>query len=238
MAYCPGFPGTHDVYPTIYDCYRVVRMEGSNVPGTNIDSTEAEETRRLGLNWHRGEVSSSPDRPYVDTKHEKRALQQRNGSGSGTCMVQGEPPHIGRIPMTLGYLYRYALDMAYIAPPGNDDTLRTFKLCVYNTLHTMAAARRESREMRIKQLHPDTQWMQVWKNLHTAWVSEEIASIHFLLVQTGLGAHPASCKKGSGSFPGVKCGRGVLLTTHPLLVPWSRKSRAIPLPTLWATPSL
>ena len=30
----------------------------------------------------------------------------------------------------------------------------------------------------------------------------------------------------------VKCGRGVLLTTHPLLVPRSWKSRAIPLPTL------
>jgi len=32
------------------------------------------------------------------------------------------------------------------------------------------------------------------------------------------------------SFPGVKCGRGVLLTTHPLLVPRSWKIRAIPLP--------
>ena len=30
----------------------------------------------------------------------------------------------------------------------------------------------------------------------------------------------------------------MLLTTHPLLVPRSRKSRAIPLPTLWATPGL
>ena len=51
-------------------------------------------------------------------------------------------------------------------------------------------------------------------------------------VQTGPGAHPASCKMGTGSFPGVKCGRGMLLTTHPLLVPRPRKSRAIPLPTL------
>ena len=34
-------------------------------------------------------------------------------------------------------------------------------------------------------------------------------------VQTGPGAHPASCKMGTGSFPGVKCGRGVLLTTDP-----------------------
>ena len=40
-------------------------------------------------------------------------------------------------------------------------------------------------------------------------------------VQTGPGAHPASCKMGTGSFPGVKCGQGVLLTTHPLLVPRS-----------------
>jgi len=61
---------------------------------------------------------------------------------------------------------------------------------------------------------------------------------NFPPIQTGPGAHPASCKMGTGSFPGVKCGQGVLLTTHPLLVPRSWKSRAIPLPTLWATPGL
>jgi len=52
-------------------------------------------------------------------------------------------------------------------------------------------------------------------------------------VQTGPGAHPASCTMGTGSFPGVKSGQGVTLTPHPLLVPWSRKSRAIPLLPLW-----
>jgi hypothetical protein len=57
----------------------------------------------------------------------------------------------------------------------------------------------------------------------------------FPSIQTGPGAHPASCKMGTGSFPGVKCGRGMLLTTHPLLVPRSWKSRAIPLLPLWAT---
>ena len=45
---------------------------------------------------------------------------------------------------------------------------------------------------------------------------------------------PASCTMGTGSFPGVKSGRGVTLTPHPYLVPWSRKSRAIPLLPLWA----
>ena len=38
-----------------------------------------------------------------------------------------------------------------------------------------------------------------------------------------------------GLSRGVKYGRDVLLNTHPVLVPWSWKSRAIPLPTLWAT---
>ena len=47
-------------------------------------------------------------------------------------------------------------------------------------------------------------------------------------VQNGPEAHPATCTMGTGSFPGVK------LTAHPLLVPLSWKSRAIPLPTVWA----
>jgi len=48
-------------------------------------------------------------------------------------------------------------------------------------------------------------------------------------VQTGPRAHTASYTMGIGFVPGVKCGPGVLLTTHPLLAPRSWKSRAIPL---------
>jgi len=47
-------------------------------------------------------------------------------------------------------------------------------------------------------------------------------------VQTGPGTHPASCRMGTWSFPGVKSCRGVTLTPHLLLVPGSRKGRAIP----------
>ena len=42
-------------------------------------------------------------------------------------------------------------------------------------------------------------------------------------VQTGPGAHPASCTMGTGSFPGVNSGRSVTRTFQPLLVPWSKK---------------
>ena len=55
-----------------------------------------------------------------------------------------------------------------------------------------------------------------------------------VLVQTGPGAHPASCTMGTWFFPRVKSCRGVMLTPHKLLVPWSRKGRAIPLIPLWA----
>jgi hypothetical protein len=37
-------------------------------------------------------------------------------------------------------------------------------------------------------------------------------------VQTGPGAHLASCTMGTGSFPGEKSDRSVTLTPHPLLV--------------------
>ena len=53
-------------------------------------------------------------------------------------------------------------------------------------------------------------------------------------VQTGPGAHPASCTMGTGSFRGAYCGRGVTLTPHPFQVPWSRKSRVISQISLWA----
>jgi len=42
-------------------------------------------------------------------------------------------------------------------------------------------------------------------------------------VQTDPGTHPASCTMGTGSFTGVKSGRGVTLTPHPLLVPMVMK---------------
>ena len=45
-------------------------------------------------------------------------------------------------------------------------------------------------------------------------------------------AHPSSSTMGTGSLPGVKCGRSVTLTPHPLLVPRSKQSRAKPLLSL------
>ena len=54
----------------------------------------------------------------------------------------------------------------------------------------------------------------------------------FPFVQTGPGAHPASCTMGTGSYPGVE-GPGRAADPHPHLeCRGPRKSRAIPLVTL------
>jgi hypothetical protein len=45
---------------------------------------------------------------------------------------------------------------------------------------------------------------------------------------------PSLLYNGYRVFPGIKSGRGVTLTPHPLLVPRSRKGRAIFLLLLWA----
>ena len=56
----------------------------------------------------------------------------------------------------------------------------------------------------------------------------------FLPSIPALGPTQSPVKWVPGLSPGVKCGRGVTLTPHPLLVPWSRKSIAIPLLPQWA----
>jgi len=47
--------------------------------------------------------------------------------------------------------------------------------------------------------------------IESRWVAR-----FFAPVQTGPGAHPASCTMGTEYFPGVKSGGGVTLTPHPL----------------------
>jgi hypothetical protein len=70
----------------------------------------------------------------------------------------------------------------------------------------------------------------------TGWTVRDrlpVGARFFAHVQTGPGGHLASCTMGTGYFSGVKrSGRGV--DHPPLVVPRSRKSRAIPPPLLWA----
>ena len=77
-------------------------------------------------------------------------------------------------------------------------------------------------------------WYSYWLRTRRSGYRIPVGVSFSAHVQTSPGAHPASCTMGTGSFPGVKRGRGVTLTPHNLLVPWSRKSRAIHILPLWA----
>jgi len=54
-------------------------------------------------------------------------------------------------------------------------------------------------------------------------IESRVGARFFAPVQTGRGAHRASSTMGTVSFPGVKSGRDVTLTPHPLLVPLVKK---------------
>ena len=151
-------------------------MERSNIPYTNVNTAEAEAATGWGL---------------IDIQAKCRALligrtwlqSTRKGSVTATWLQEynlsgprSNPRNIEKLPTNLEYLTRNALDMAHIAPPGKDETLRTFKRCVYNIQYIKAVAAREHRGMRIMQLCPYTNWKQAWKNLHLAWVPEETKS--------------------------------------------------------------
>jgi hypothetical protein len=67
-------------------------------------------------------------------------------------------------------------------------------------------------------------WLRAWRSGDRIPVEARFfAHVQFSApLQTGRGAHPASCTMGTGSFPGVECGRGMTLTPHPFLVPRSK----------------
>ena len=69
------------------------------------------------------------------------------------------------------------------------------------------------------------------KNLNLRQISTLLSLGHFRLPDIWKYISVLSLR---GSFPGVTSGRGVTLTPHHLLVPWSWKYRAIPLLPLWA----
>jgi len=149
MEYGPGVPDTHAEYPTIDDFYRVVHMEGCNFSGTNIDSTEAEETTSLGINWYHG-------RDLLIGRMWAQNLKKSSATATPTPAVepgwtQGESPShrtdTDDVRLSISVRAWHGLR----STRGNDETLPTFKLRLYHTLHSIAAAKKGYREMRIKQ---------------------------------------------------------------------------------------
>jgi hypothetical protein len=92
------------------------------------------------------------------------------------------PPNALNFPTKLAYLHTYAINMAYITPPDQTETIRCFHQRIYNPLHIMTMAQQNTRGMLIETQHPAIPWLTVWRNLHAVWTSEDIKSVKFLII--------------------------------------------------------
>jgi len=86
------------------------------------------------------------------------------------------PPNVHGLPPGISYIRHYALDMAYTAPPGPQETMQNFKKRLYGVLLTMATTGNGTGELRIARKHPGISWLRVWINLHTTGISDHIKS--------------------------------------------------------------
>jgi len=114
---------------------------------------------------------------------------QRNGTVTAAWLQawsltgrQANPPHATKFPTKLAYLYVYAVNMAYITPPEQDEALRCFHRLIYASLHSMALALKSAWDVWIMTQHPTTPWSKVWGNLHAVWSSEELKVAWFMVI--------------------------------------------------------
>ena len=92
------------------------------------------------------------------------------------------PPDIRRIPTKLDYLYRYNIQAAYTPIRGNLESQKIYRKLLYKGLLTSIHAVAGLHEMRIQKLWPDTDWIQVWKNLSDAPVSDNTQCVWYQFI--------------------------------------------------------
>jgi hypothetical protein len=127
-------------------------------------------------------MPGSPANPDVDPEPSRGIDIGRMATVLEAANVQGNSPHVRRIPKTLEYLRIYALEIAYVESLRQNETHRAFKHRVYETLRTIFMAGNRSRDMRITQLQPTTDWARVWSNLHATWSSDVIKATWYTVI--------------------------------------------------------
>jgi len=96
--------------------------------------------------------------PYIETKCTALLLyrmylpDQRDGTVTTARLQawnltgrQANPQQARKFPTKLAYLYVYAVNMAYITPPEQDEAPRCFRRSFYASLHSMALALKGAR---------------------------------------------------------------------------------------------
>jgi len=79
-----------------------------------------------------------------------------------------KPSFANHIPVEMAYVRHYVLDIAYITPTNNNETMHKFRKRLYAVLRDMVGAAKETATMPITRKHPGTQWTRVWSTFHDA----------------------------------------------------------------------
>jgi len=122
-------------------------------------------------------VQDAPSISYVDIEITRRFGNSVLAGALDPERTNSKPPNRNTIPNKLTYVTYYALDMAYVNPPGNNETHKKFKRLLYKGLLTLAKAERGDQELRVTQKHPTIPLTRVWTTLHTVSMPERLKSL-------------------------------------------------------------
>ena len=154
-------------------------------------------------------------------------------------------PNVHSLPTGISYIRHYVLDMAYVAPPGPQETMKKFKNRLYGVLLTIVTTGNGTRELRIARKYPGIAWQRVWTNVHTNGLSnptkstwyaaiheiiptnERLAAIHLTTTTSCVrcGATDTllhcliACEKGPVISAWTKTRRAAILCIHPKHIP-------------------
>ena len=97
-------------------------------------------------------------------------------------LSKNPPPHRDCIPAQLEYVHQLEMDTAYITPQGQEESVNTYRRCIYEVLLTLMQAEAQPIGMRIKRLWPDTDWAVIWKNLWATPAPESIKASWYRII--------------------------------------------------------
>jgi hypothetical protein len=92
------------------------------------------------------------------------------------------PPNAAAYPTSIVHLRAYATDLAYMPEHTSEDTTKKNRTRIYQMLHIMASTATTTRHCRVETLHPNVDWHRIWKNIHTAWVSDTMRSQWYMAI--------------------------------------------------------
>jgi len=135
----------------------MVRVEKGNIPRTHVHPAKEKMWRGMGPYTHNCQELCTISIPSTSPRTTIRKTNCWMVTFMGFLMAQKKnPPYRYRIPATLEYLRRYAVDVAYVTQQGSIESQSTYKRRLYNTVHYICRAATESKEMQITNLWPQT----------------------------------------------------------------------------------